>query len=112
MCFSCFLLVSSCNEDNQSIGNNTTGNGLTNLNDFNAFYLRFHRDTAYQSSHITFPLEGLPASVDSITLKKGDFRWNKADWVHHQLFNDVEFERSFRVINEQMVIETIQKHLD
>lgn len=55
--------------------------------DFVGFYNRFHTDSTYQLDHISFPLEGLPAMVDT-TMDLGHFKWLKRDWVIHKTFND------------------------
>jgi hypothetical protein len=99
------LFLFSCKSEPTSSG---TSSGLTNLEDFNAFYLRFHRDTAYQTAHITFPLEGLPANADSLTFSSNNFKWPRADWKYHQLLDDEEFTRNFLILNEKMVSESIR----
>lgn len=80
--------------------------GLTEDESFNQFYLRFHRDTAYQVDHITFPLEGLPSVMDGNTVSQSNFTWKRSNWVPHNLFNDPEYERAFQFVNDNMVIET------
>ncbi|MCB0662324.1 MAG: hypothetical protein KDC24_06270 [Saprospiraceae bacterium] len=82
--------------------------GMTNLTDFNAFYMRFHRDTAYQTAHITFPLDGLPANADSLTMGNEQFKWQRNDWKYHQLLDDDEFTRNFLVLNDNLVSESIR----
>lgn len=87
--------------------NDQTVSGPTALEDFNEFYARFHRDTAYQALHITFPLEGLPTRVDRDMIDSGNFRWQRGEWVYHQLPGDADFEREFKILGERMVIETL-----
>ncbi|MEZ5057070.1 MAG: hypothetical protein R2879_08535 [Saprospiraceae bacterium] len=101
------LFIFSCSSERKSTPVES-GSGLTNLEDFNAFYMRFHRDTAYQAAHITFPLEGLPANADSLTFSSNDFKWNRSDWKYHQLLDDEEFTRNFLILNEKMVSESIR----
>lgn len=74
--------------------------------DFIAFYERFHRDSAFQMTHIAFPLEGLPAQVDSATLAAGVFRWTPERWTLHRPYDPAgDFERTFVVYNDRMILE-------
>jgi hypothetical protein len=59
--------------------------------DFMEFYQRFHQDSAYQVSHIIFPLEGLPDHADSLTIVSGTFRWQQEGWLMQRSF---DFEMS------------------
>lgn len=79
------------------------------VDDFNAFYERFHSDPDYQMAHISFPLEGLPSNADAETIAAGDFRWEAEDWQLHQPFNaeNTEFERAFISFGDDLVIEKI-----
>ncbi len=49
--------------------------------DFDAFYERFHADTTFQLSRVSFPLEGLPGFADSMTIANG-YKWQKEDWQY------------------------------
>lgn len=77
--------------------------------DFTAFYQRFHSDSAFQLSRITFPLEGLPQRADSATVVDNNFRWQKADWKLQQAppSNSEEFELAFLPLGEDMIIERL-----
>ncbi|MCB0704512.1 MAG: hypothetical protein KDC34_04355 [Saprospiraceae bacterium] len=79
------------------------------LNDFYAFYQRFHADTVYQKAHIIFPLKGLPREVDSATYARDDFFWQKEDWVVHKPFDFElsEFEREIKPFGPNMIQERI-----
>ncbi len=79
--------------------------------DFTDFYEQFLRDSAYQMAHISFPLEGLPSYADSTTVTDHSFRWTQDTWVLHQPFDvdNREFERTFRVISEQLIEEIIRQ---
>ncbi len=78
------LIFTHCKNEPQKV---IVEGQLTGNKEFDEFYLRFHRDTAYQAAHITFPLEGLPPSADSTAFTGGDFRWQRNGWEYHQLFN-------------------------
>lgn len=80
-----------------------------NLSEFEAFYDRFHLDSAYQMAHINFPLEGLPAQADSAELVDNNWRWQKEDWTMHKPFNryDNNFKREFLPVGSTMIVEKI-----
>lgn len=74
---------------------------------FEAFYKRFHEDTAFQMSRITFPLEGIPAFADSAGMYDGTFRWQREDWVYHRITDSLaqNFNREFIQLNDEVIIE-------
>lgn len=103
-CFILGVIAFSCSSEEKA-----TGSGkITGVKDFDEFYLRFHRDTAYQAAHITFPLEGLPSNADSTTIAEGTFRWQRADWVAHKLIDDKEFTREFNGVGDMIIVENIR----
>ncbi|MEL6638021.1 MAG: hypothetical protein AAFW73_16755 [Bacteroidota bacterium] len=77
---------------------------------FAEFYEQFHRDSTYQLTHISFPLAGIPAGAEVGDLDLDNFRWQRADWVLHRPFDDLEgqFERELLVLNADMVVEDIR----
>jgi hypothetical protein len=79
--------------------------------DFVAFYDKFHKDSAYQMAHITFPLDGLPTRADSSVFENGGFRWQKEDWQMHRLenFSDSMFIRQFEYPTEGYVHELVKQ---
>ena len=81
----------------------------TDMAEFNAFYQRFHRDSAYQLAHIRFPLEGIPGGADSLQLSQSDFRFTRADWQLHRPvdYEMSEFRRTFLPISEDFIIEKV-----
>lgn len=76
-------------------------------NDFVTFYERFMSDSLYQINHIIFPLEGIPAMVDS-TMDITNYKWYNKGWVTHKKFNDYngtyvrEFSNFKDIITEQI----------
>lgn len=74
---------------------------------FEAFYQRFHEDTAFQMSRITFPLEGIPAFADSTQMYGGDFRWLRENWVPHRITDSLmqNFDREFVQLGDDLIIE-------
>lgn len=77
--------------------------------DFPTFLDRFSTDSLFQMDRIAFPLKGLPAYADSLTLASGDYTWYKHEWVMHKPFNEElgNFKREYDVAGESLVIETI-----
>ncbi|MBK8699136.1 MAG: hypothetical protein IPN29_06185 [Saprospiraceae bacterium] len=70
--------------------------------DFEVFYEKFHLDTAFQLSHIVFPLEGMPARKDGEADPEPDFKWQKEGWILHKPYSDMggTFSRSFLSFND------------
>jgi hypothetical protein len=79
--------------------------------DFVAFYDKFHKDSAYQVAHITFPLEGFPTQADSSVFDNGGYRWQKENWQMHRLenFSDSLFVRQFDSPTEGYVVELVKQ---
>jgi hypothetical protein len=65
--------------------------------DFEVFYEKFGKDTAYQMKHIIFPLEGRPSLKNETDSIPPDFKWQKKSWVLHRTYDDMNgtFSRSF-----------------
>ncbi|MCW5923068.1 MAG: hypothetical protein KIS77_12025 [Saprospiraceae bacterium] len=78
--------------------------------DFLDFYDRFHRDSAYQLAHISWPLQG---DTDEQTENGGTRRksiiWEQADWRIQTLdfdLNDYVFDR--HLLGEMLLVEVIK----
>jgi len=78
--------------------------------DFSVFYESFHLDSLYQIEHVVFPLQGLPAYADSLTMVEGTFRFEKEDWTMHKEFNDAggQFKREFKILGDGFIVEQIR----
>ncbi len=102
-----FLVISflSCKSGQERI---SPPKPIPTVNQFSAFYQIFHTDSAYQMSHIQFPLEGVPEQGDTTAYPNG-FKWLASDWAMHKLFNekDTSFMREFKLLDSTMVIEDI-----
>lgn len=88
-------------------------NGITDVEDFNQFYERFHNDTAYQMLHINFPLQGMPQNAAELAdEEKLAFRWQKEDWVHHNRITNENFKTEFEILDKTLITEYIshKKH--
>ena len=71
------------------------------------FYEKFHNDSIFQIEHIVFPLQGLPAQLDS-TIDIDNYKWSKSQWQIHRSYDDMEgtFHREF-VSFSNIVMEVI-----
>ena len=79
--------------------------------DFRTFYEKFHTDSMYQISHISFPLKGLPSNADSSVLRQDTFHFRANDWQMHRSvdFSTGEFVQSIAQIGDIIVTEHIIK---
>lgn len=77
--------------------------------EFMQFYDQFLTDSIFQMERVLFPLEGIPANVDSETLAK-DFRWTPENWQLHRPFEfeGSDFEQKFIPFDEDLIIERIR----
>jgi hypothetical protein len=78
---------------------------------FTAFYEQFHRDSAFQMTHIVWPLPGKAGvQSDSVQIGLKDIEWQAADWHMHRLevFNPNDYMREWQPIGDVLLIETIR----
>jgi hypothetical protein len=77
--------------------------------DFISFYEKFHADTAFQFSHVSFPMEGhrLIRNENGDTIET--VMWTRENWETHKKFDssNKNFKQEFEMIGENVVIETI-----
>lgn len=80
-------------------------NTIDNTTDFDNFYKKFHRDSTFQKTHITFPLPGFPSFADSMTIVREDFYWEEKDWLVQQEldFESGDFERELQELGNLVV---------
>ncbi len=72
---------------------------------FNEFYVRFHRDTAFQMAHISWPLQGIKGGFEPDT----NGFWTRDEWQPHTIIpSAMEYDQQFNVLTEDLVIETIR----
>ncbi|MGE5354847.1 MAG: hypothetical protein ACM3PT_01285 [Deltaproteobacteria bacterium] len=77
--------------------------------EFIRFYETFHADSAFQYSHISFPMEGHRL----IRSEKGDtvetVIWTRSNWDLHKRFDDTNkaFKQEFIIVGDKAIIETI-----
>jgi hypothetical protein len=79
------------------------------LADFYAFYQSFHIDSAFQMAHINFPLQGLPANADSLTIAQRNFLWQEDEWRLHRPvdYENSDYQREIIPLSEDVVVEKI-----
>ncbi|MBK7009687.1 MAG: hypothetical protein IPN73_16365 [Saprospiraceae bacterium] len=93
------LLVISCGRNKQEV---QAVEASSLPADFEVFYEKFHKDTAYQVAHILFPLEGQQAKKDDGSALDPNFKWQKKGWLMHKPYDDMggTFSRSFLSFND------------
>ena len=100
-------MILSCGEHSEQVSSGPAENRLPE--DFREFYVKFHRDTAFQMAHISWPLTGLRAAADA----EGESTWTREEWLPHtQIPSSIEYNQKFNVLSEDMIIETIQDKTD
>ena len=107
--FSAYKIYQKRQDANENIVGEVEYNQLPSS--FKGFYEKFHKDSLYQIAHITFPLDGYPASVDSVSAAQGGFRWYPETWLFLKLdgLNDSFYVRKFKIPLAGFVEETIQQ---
>ena len=101
VCFCLLCLIFSCKTEPKASDEG--------LQDFPAFYERFHSDSTFQLDRITFPLQGLPERADSTILARNNFRWSKESWKIQKPFDlsNSEFEQEFLPLSDDLIIEKL-----
>ncbi len=95
-----FIITISCNNINTDSVQSMNNNKLES-EDFDSFYLKFHRDTLFQISRIIFPLEGYNLDSENALDTNSNFRWNRNEWTYHKLIElDSQFKREFKIIGD------------
>ena len=98
-------MIASCSSDTQGNGNNQAQASLPD--DFVMFYEQFHSDTAYQLSHISFPLEGLRFNDLDTTASANS--WSAEEWRIHGLPTDLNgaYTLEYDILSQELIAETI-----
>ena len=83
------------------------GGGTDLRQEFKNFYAEFHRDSLFQIEHIQFPLQGVSSNPSD---HHAGFRWERADWQMHRLFDEAStgFSSQFTWLGDDFVIERIE----
>lgn len=98
------LLLAACQPADS--GADSVIEGVDIKQEFKNFYADFHSDSLYQIEHIQFPLQGVSSNP---TDHHAGFRWERADWRMHQLFDEATtgFSSQFTWLGDDFVIERI-----
>lgn len=109
--FGICLLGTACKQksDSPKVESVTTANAELPA-DFNAFYEKFHTDSLYQMSHISWPLQGdRSRQVDSTHYQKTDATWEQSNWtMHHPVdYSSGDFKRQVQTLGDGLVVEYI-----
>ena len=105
ICMFYLIYISACkNKVNTEMEDNTLVK--TKLpDDFIEFYKKFHQDSAYQVSHIIFPL---PGTEQDTAGRDSSVTWLREDWtLHHTVVPDDLWSVDFTVPLENVIIEFI-----
>ncbi len=99
------VLQKTKKKDATSSGSNTD----YGVDNFDAFYKRFHSDSVFQMEHVLFPLKGLPANADSLTVLEDNFNWEQSEWKMHKPFDtdDPAFQIEVQAITPDLYQEVI-----
>ena len=100
-------LLLSCSSNSGKPGQSHSSD--VELAGFYDFYQSFHLDSSDQMSHIMFPLQGLPANADSLTIASGDYLWQEEEWMLHRPvdYETSEYLREIIPLSEDIVVEKI-----
>lgn len=105
------ILLFCCQNNNNQL--NVSDQVLTNgtiPEDFTAFYQKFHSDSQFQMTHISWPLSGKTGvQKDSTTTSTVDKIWEQQGWKMHKLdaFNPKDYKREWEAVGDIMVMERI-----
>ena len=106
--FSISFLTISCKKQSSIPESDNTPEDLSvGMSDFEAFYDRFHVDSAFQMEHTIWPLQGNYQQTEQGELV--DVKWTPEDWILHQPMNlGNDFVREIEVLSDGFLIETIR----
>jgi hypothetical protein len=80
-----------------------------NYDDFQEFYVRFHKDSVFQMQHITFPLQGIPDNVANASNYDSSFKFESSDWTINKPIDleKSQFKRSLQPIGNHLIVEQL-----
>jgi hypothetical protein len=107
---SVLLLLSCQNNSNQlPVSDQVLTNGAI-PEDFHSFYEKFHSDSQFQLTHISWPLSGKTGiQKDSNSTDTVDKIWEKENWRMHKLdaFDPKDYKREWEAVGDILVMERI-----
>lgn len=101
------VLFLACNSTADNPANvEITGEGSA-IEDFASFYNKFHQDSLFQVSRISWPLNGNFVQ-DSLGEAK-DLRYELSEWVMHRpILDNPDFVQQIRPLTEDLIVEEIK----
>ena len=112
--FIAFIFLSiACSSDNEKVKQEDKIQPIkSELPDgFSDFYEQFHSDSAFQLSHVIFPLKGVNTMIDTMSQTSIDVEYLPENWkLHIPFVHDAGYNRSFTVLGD-LVIESINDNM-
>lgn len=109
--FAVFLVFSACKQKNATPPVETVSTSDDQLPaDFITFYEKFHLDSVYQMTHISWPLQGDKSEqLDSTHYAKQETTWEQSKWhLHHPVdYSSGDYKRKIQMLGDGLVIEYI-----
>lgn len=78
--------------------------------DFSDFYEKFHTDSMYQMTHISWPLQGDKSEqIDSTHYQKKEITWEQSNWRMHRPvdYSSGDYKRQIQMLGDGLLIEYI-----
>lgn len=108
--FLSLLIIASCKNTNSEEEVSIQAKDFKSLPiDFQEFYIKFHTDTSFQYTHVSFPMQGHIIhkhpegdTIESVT-------WTKKNWRIHERFdtNNKAFKQDFQLVSDNAIFESI-----
>lgn len=105
--FGVLFLALSC-QNNASVQDQALGLD-EGMDDFQAFYMRFHNDEDFQLAHIPFPIKGAPDNAANKPEYDENFTWTRDNWVINKPVDleKTQFRRELQAVSDELVIEKL-----
>lgn len=110
LAFLSLLTITSCKNTNSDEEVSIQTKDFKSLpSDFQEFYIKFHTDTSFQYTHVSFPMQGHIIhkhpegdTIESVT-------WTKKNWIIHERFDtgNKAFKQDFQLVSDNAIFESI-----
>lgn len=79
------------------------------MDDFQAFYTRFHADEDFQLARIPFPIKGAPDNAANKPEYDENFTWTRDNWIINKPIDleKTQFRRELQAVSDELVIEKL-----
>jgi hypothetical protein len=76
---------------------------------FQEFYIKFHADTSFQYTHVSFPMQGHIIHKHPEGDTTESVTWTKKNWRIHEQFdtNNKAFTQDFQLVSDNAILESI-----